>query len=60
MELILSEKTVNTAYNALMCSRHTLKKQLKEKLKAIEIIQYQLAEVEDALQVFEELMELTY
>ena len=57
MEINLSTETINTVYNALKCSKQTLEKQLSVKLKAIDIIKYQLAEVEDALVLFEELVD---
>jgi predicted DNA-binding protein len=60
MVINLSEETITTAYNSLRSSRHTLKHQL-EKANASpnkkEIIEHQLEEVEDALFVFEELLD---
>lgn len=65
MEIDLSAETIKTAYNALRSSRHSLKWQLEVSLpngkvnpNKKEIIEHQLAEVEDALQVFEELMDI--
>lgn len=64
MEINLSYETVNTAYNALRNSKQGLKCQLEVSLpngkvnpNRKEIIECQLAEVEDALAVFEELMD---
>ena len=59
MEINLSNETINTVYNSLKNSKQELKWQLKnEKVNPNkkEIIKYQLAEVEDALAVFEELI----
>ena len=58
MEINLSEETINTIYNSLKCSKHSLKLQIRKEKSAnkIEIIKHQIAEVEDALQVFEEFM----
>ena len=71
MVINLSDETIKTVYNSLKDSRYSLKRQLEVKLKRqlevklsnrnispskIEIIEHQLAEVEDALQVFEELI----
>ena len=59
MEINLSNETINTVYNSLRCSKQELKWQLKnEKVNPNkkEIIEHQLAEVEDALAVFEELI----
>lgn len=61
MMVNLSEETINTVYNSLRSSKHDLNKQLsngKISPNKIEIIKHQLAEVEDALQVFEELIEI--
>ena len=64
MEINLSYETVKTAYNALRNSKQGLKWQLEVSLpngkvnpNRKEIIECQLAEVEDALAVFEELMD---
>lgn len=64
MEINLSYETINTACNALRSSKHHLEYQLKYGIPngkvnfdKKEIIQYQLAEVNDALAVFEELMD---
>ena len=63
MMVNLSEETINTVYNSLRSSKYDLKWQLsadipngKVSTNRMEIIKHQLAEVEDALQVFEELM----
>lgn len=67
MEINLSEKTINTVCNALRNSRHGLKWQLEVSISngkmnknKKEIIECQLAEVEDALLVFEELLDSLY
>lgn len=64
MVINLSEETIKTAYNALRSSRNVLKSQLEFGIPAKkvnpnkkEIIEHQLEEVEDALAVFEELMD---
>ena len=64
MEINLSYETIKTAYNALRSSKQGLKWQLEVSLpngkvnpNRKEIIECQLAEVEDALAVFEELMD---
>ena len=59
MEINLSNETINTVYNSLRYSKQGLKRQLEnEKVNSNkkEIIKHQLAEVEDALAVFEELI----
>jgi hypothetical protein len=63
MVINLSDETIKTVYNSLKDSRYSLKRQLEVKHSnrnispsKIEIIKHQLAEVEDALQVFEELI----
>ena len=59
MEINLSNETINTVYNSLRYSKQGLKRQLEnEKVNSNkkEIIEHQLAEVEDALAVFEELI----
>ena len=65
MEINLSAEVIKTAYNSLRDSRHILKNQLefgipngKVNSNRKGIIECQLAEVEDALSVFEELMEI--
>lgn len=57
-------EVIQTAYNSLRDSRHALKWQLEVSLpngkvnpNRKEIIEYQLAEVEHALSVFEELLD---
>lgn len=64
MEINLSNETIKTAYNALRSSKHGLKWDLEVRIpngkmnpNKKEIVEHQLAEVEDALQVFEELMD---
>ena len=64
MEINLSAETIKTVYNSLRDSKRGLKWQLEVSLpngkinpNKKEIIEYQLAEVEDALFVFEELMD---
>lgn len=63
MEINLSSEIINTVYNSLRNSKQHLKWQLEVSLpnKKVnpnrkEIIEHQLAEVEEALSVFEELM----
>ena len=63
MEINLSKETINTVYEALNSKRHNLKWWLEVSLpngKASpdkkEEMEHKLAEVEKALQVFEELM----
>jgi hypothetical protein len=65
MEINLSAETIKTVYNSLRSNRHSLKYSLehtipngKMHINRKEIIEYQLAEVEEALQIFEELMEI--
>lgn len=62
MEVNLSAETIGTVYYSLVCSKQSLKQQLRVKgLKMSsnvkEIITHQLEEVEDALFVFEELID---
>lgn len=64
MVINLSEETIKTVYNALRNSKQGLKWQLEVSLpngkvnpNRKEIIEHQLEEVEDALFVFEELMD---
>ena len=60
MEINLSKETIKTVYNSLRSSKQSLKRQLEANVQnpnKKEIIEHQLAEVEDALQVFEELMD---
>ena len=59
MVINLSEETITTTYNALKSVKHDLKMQHKyaSSDNKAEIIKHQLAEVEDALAVFEELMD---
>ena len=63
MEINLSDEVIATVYNSLRSSKDHLKWQLEVSLpngkvnpNKKEIIEHQLAEVEDALSVFEELI----
>lgn len=60
MEVNMSAETITTVYNALRDSKASLNRQLSKKIadnkKAI--IEHQLEEVEDALFLFEELMDI--
>ena len=63
MQINLSSETIETVYNSLRGSKQGLEYQLKYGIpnKKVspdrkKIIEHQLAEVEDALAVFEELM----
>lgn len=59
--ITLSAETITTAYNALRGTRFSIKRQLNNeniKPNAREILEHQLEEVEDALFVFEELMDI--
>lgn len=62
MEINLSNETINTVYNSLRSTKRSLGWQLNGEKNADkkEIIKYQIEEVEDALAVFEELMETIY
>ena len=60
MVINLSAETIETVYNSLRNSKQDLKRQFEAKREnpnKKEIIEHQLEEVEDALFVFEELME---
>lgn len=60
MVINLSAETIQTVYNSLRSSKQDLKRQLEVKMEnpnKKEIIEHQIEEVEDALFVFEELME---
>lgn len=60
MVINLSAETIEAVYNSLRSSRQDLKRQLEAKkanTNKKEIIEHQIEEVEDALAVFEELME---
>lgn len=60
MEINLSTETIETVYNSLRSSKQSLQRQLenpKASSNKKEIIKHQITEVEDALAVFEELME---
>ena len=66
MEINLSAETIKTVYNSLRSNRHSLKYSLEHKIpngkmhiSKKEIIEHQIAEIEEALQIFEELMEIT-
>ena len=56
MEIKVTEQVIETICNSLTASKHSLKQQLSkatdETKKAI--LEYQLAEVEEALKVFEQ------
>ena len=57
-EMNLSEEVMNTVMNSLMCSKQTLREQLKtaeskQDQNKVEIIKHQLDEVLYALEVFE-------
>ena len=57
-EMNLSSEVMDTVMNSLMCSKQTLKRQLKtaeekQDLKKVEIIKHQLDDVQYALEVFE-------
>ena len=57
MEIMISDKILDTIYNSLTASKQSLKKQL---LKADtetkrEVIKSQLAEVDEALDIFEQI-----
>lgn len=63
MEINLSKEVITTVYNSLRSSKQTLKWQLEVSIpngkvnsSRKEIVEHQLAEVESALQVFDELM----
>lgn len=61
MEINLSEETIKTVYNSLRASKQSLKSVLEgipNGRSKKEIIEHQLNEVEDALFVFEELMDI--
>lgn len=67
MEINLSEEVINTVCNSLRSSKQGLKSQLeygipnkKVNPNRKEIIEHQLEEVEDALAVFEELLDSLY
>ena len=61
MEINLSRETIATVYNSLRCSKATLEQQANTApAKKRKIVEHQLEEVEDALAVFEELMESIY
>ena len=60
MVINLSEEVIETIYNSLRATKQDLKRQLNEENKFDKkvIIKYQIEEVEDALAVFEELMDM--
>lgn len=60
MEINLSAETIEIIYNSLKCSKQTLKQQQRNETSHDKkvIIKYQLAEVEEALRIFDELMEI--
>ena len=58
MEMNLSNEVMDTVMNSLLCSKQTLKAQLKtaeakQDMKKVEIIKHQLDDVLYALEVFE-------
>ena len=60
MVINLSEETIQTVYNSLRDTRHSLRWRLESRNvtpSKKEIYAHQLAEVEDALQVFGELLD---
>lgn len=64
MEINLSDEIINTIYNSLRNSKTSLKRQLENSTSngkinhnKKEITEHQLIAVENALQVFEELMD---
>ena len=61
MEINLSNEVIEAVYNSLRSSKHDLKRQLENNANNTnkrEIIKHQINDVENALQVFEELIEL--
>lgn len=60
MVINLSEEVIETVYNSLRATKQDLKRQLngENKFDKKVIIKYQIGEVEDALAVFEELMDM--
>lgn len=61
MNINLSEETIKTVYFSLKSTKTDLKRQKKNaKENEIEIIDYKLKKIEDALFVFEEIMEYIY
>lgn len=56
MEINLSIDTIHTIHSSLRNSRHELKRQLAETDLPKEIIEYQLKDVEDALETFDALL----
>lgn len=55
MEVQITQEVVNTVCNSLIATRHSLRQQLRLALdkRKEDILNHQLAEVEDALRVFE-------
>ena len=58
MTINLSNETITTVYNSLKSNQQSLKRQLKLNPNKTEIIEHQLDEIENALQVFNELIEM--
>ena len=56
MEVQITQEVVNTVINSLIATRHSLKQQLRLALdkRREDILKHQLAEVEEALKVFEQ------
>ena len=61
MNINLSEETIKTIYFSLKSTKTDLKRQKKnEKESEVGLIDYKLEKIEDALFVFEEIMEYIY
>ena len=58
MTINLSNETITTVYNSLKSNQQSLKRQLKTSPNKTEIIKHQLEEIENALHVFDELIEM--
>jgi hypothetical protein len=54
MEIKVSEKVIETVYNSLTASKHSLHSQLAKETNELkkEILKHQLSEVEEALVLF--------
>ena len=57
MEVQITQEVVNTVCNSLIATRHSLRQQLRLALdkRKEDILKHQLAEVEEALRIFESL-----
>ena len=56
MDIIVSDKVINTVYNSLRASKYSLRSQLASATEGSnkkEIIKHQLAEVEEAIRIFD-------